>query len=81
MDEKLKAIKEKQENCDHLGTYSFGAQQTFEDKAKGVMVLISTLMCNNCGNLFFDQQDTTIKARVTIIPAVVPTENKENETN
>ena len=81
MDEsKMQAIQGRQLNCDHLGEYEAAGQKDFEDKAKGVIVLITTVMCKKCGLLFFDTQETNIKIRVTEvkIPLV---NNEESNTN
>lgn len=76
--EKLLKIQEKQDNCDHLATYTPVGQKDFEDKAKGVIVIITTIMCNTCGHLFFDTQETNIKLRVTMIPAVSEVKGGKN---
>lgn len=79
--EKIEAINKRQSECDHLGEYEAAGQQSFEDTGKGLMVLITTVMCKKCGLLFFDTQETNIKARVSVIPAIPSGGDENGKTN
>ena len=78
VEEKLALITERQNQCNHLEEFIPVHQEPFKDDAKGVMVLITTILCKKCGNLFFDTQETNIKTRISIIPTVIP-EGGKNE--
>jgi len=64
--ERLEKIAKFNEECEHIGHFVFGAQQLFNDKMKGMYVLISTILCTDCGHLFFDTQDT-LASNVTVV--------------
>ncbi|HWY36201.1 MAG TPA: hypothetical protein VNX68_16265 [Nitrosopumilaceae archaeon] len=63
----LEAMAEHEKNCAHIDHFTPVAQQVFYDKAKGVMILISTIVCTSCGHLFFDTQDTNITPKYTVV--------------
>lgn len=80
-EEQAKKRREMQEACDHLGEMVPAGQQQFRDEAKGLMVLITTLMCKPCGLLFFNTQETTIKFRVNFIGKVQDALAEQNGKN
>lgn len=54
------AITAKQATCPHPGPYASAGQQAYNERSRGVIVLINTIICPLCAKTFVETKEINV---------------------